>query len=112
MPVINLIQGFRHTRPQNPAFEFLGHRAIRLCVSPELEQALNELDIVEGPVITIPIGLDLERLPEPRPLEERELDCLVLAVKAPRMGATVAERSAPARSSGDARRSARYRGSS
>ena len=91
VPVINLIQGFRHTRPQSPAFEFLRHRAIRLCVSPELEQALNELDIVQGPVITIPIGLDLERLPAPRPLEQRELDCLVLAVKAPRLGAAVAE---------------------
>ena len=91
VPVINLIQGFRHTRPQSPAFEFLRHRAIRLCVSPELEQALNGLDVVQGPVMTIPIGLDLERLPAPRPLERRELDCLVLAVKAPRLGAAVAE---------------------
>ncbi len=91
VPVINLIQGFRHTRPQSPAFEFLRHRAIRLCVSPELEQALKGLDVVQGPVMTIPIGLDLERLPAPRPLERRELDCLVLAVKAPRLGAAVAE---------------------
>ena len=91
VPVINLIQGFRHTRPQSPAFEFLRHRAIRLCVSPELEQALRELDDVRGPVITIPIGLDLERLPPARPVGGRELDCLVLAVKAPRLGGAVAE---------------------
>ncbi len=91
VPVINLIQGFRHARPQSPAFEFLRHRAIRLCVSPELEQAVSRIDVVRGPVMTIPIGLDLERLPAPRPLEQRELDCLVLAVKAPRMGVAVAE---------------------
>ena len=92
VPVINLIQGFRHMRPQSPAFEFLRHRAIRLCVSPELEQRLRELDVVEGPVLTIPIGLDLEQLPPPRPLDDRELDFLVLAVKAPHLGAAVAER--------------------
>ena len=91
VPVINLIQGFRHTRPQSPAFEFLHDRAVRLCVSPELEQALRDIDIVQGPVFTVPIGLDLERLPAPRPLEQRELDCLVLAVKAPRLGAEVAK---------------------
>jgi len=91
VPVINLIQGFRHTRPESPAFEFLRHRAIRVCVSPELEQALSEIDVVQGPLVTIPIGLDLERMPAPLPLEQRELDCLVLAVKAPRQGADVAE---------------------
>ncbi len=91
VPVINLIQGFRHMRPESPAFEFLRHRAIRLCVSPELELALNEIDAVQGPVITIPIGLDRERLPAPLPLDRRELDCLVLAVKAPRLGAAVAQ---------------------
>jgi hypothetical protein len=92
VPVINLIQGFRHTRPSNPAFEFLRHRAIRVCVSPELEHALRELDVVQGPIITIPIGLDLERLPAPHALEQRGLDCLVLAVKDPRLGSEVAER--------------------
>ena len=91
VPVINLIQGFRHTRPESPAFEFLAHRAIRVCVSPELEQALRELDVVQGPILTIPIGLDLERLPAPLAPEQRELDCLVLAVKSPRLGADVAE---------------------
>ena len=92
MPVINLIQGFRHTRPQSPAFEFLRHRAIRLCVSPELEQALTGLDVVRGPVITIPIGLDLERLPHRARSSSASSTALVLAVKAPHLGAAVAER--------------------
>jgi Glycosyl transferases group 1 len=81
VPILNLIQGFRHTRPGDAAYEFLAHRAIRLCVSAEIEERLRSLGFVQGPIFTVPIALDLEQLPAPRADRERDIDCVVLAVK-------------------------------
>jgi hypothetical protein len=41
---------------------------------------------VEGPIFTIPNGLDRDELPEPIPFAERDLDLLVAALKQPRLG--------------------------
>lgn len=92
VPVINLIQGFSHTRPENPAHAFLKHHAIRLCVSEELAQTLSALDGVNGPVFTIPIGLDLESLPARRDEHDRDIDCVVLAIKDRVLGRSLARR--------------------
>jgi hypothetical protein len=91
-PIVNLIQGFRHTRPGDAAYEFLEHRAIRLCVSAEIEERLRGLGSVQGPIFTVPIGLDLERLPAPRPEAERDIDCVILAVKDRENGRSLARR--------------------
>lgn len=91
-PIVNLIQGFRHTRPGDAAYEFLRHRAVRICVSAEIEQELRSLGFVEGPIFTVPIGLDLDTLPAPRPVGEREIDCVVLAVKDRAAGRRLAKR--------------------
>jgi glycosyltransferase involved in cell wall biosynthesis len=80
-PIVNLIQGFRHTRADDAAYEFLAHRAIRLCVSAEIEERLRSLGTVRGPIFTVPIALDLEHLPPARAAHERDIDCMVLAVK-------------------------------
>lgn len=85
VPIVNLIQGFRHLRAANPAYEFLAHRAIRLCVSEQIEQALREHG-APGPIFTVPIGLDAETLPAPAPAEQRDIDCVVLAIKHPQQG--------------------------
>jgi glycosyltransferase involved in cell wall biosynthesis len=92
VPVVNLIQALRHVRPGDPAHEFLAHPAIRICVSAEIREALDADATVNGPVFTIPVGVDLERLPPARPPEGRDLDCIVLAVKDRRLGAKVARR--------------------
>jgi glycosyltransferase involved in cell wall biosynthesis len=92
VPIVNLIQGFSHTRPQHPLYGFLGHAAIRVCVSAELQQALQDTGAVNGPIFTVPIGLDLERLPPPRARAERDLDCVVLALKDPPLGRAIAKR--------------------
>jgi len=90
-PVFNLIQGFRAVRAGSPLHGFLANPAIRICVSPELAQAAEE-NGVSGPLFTIPVGLDRENLPPPLPPEERDIDCLVLAVKAPVLGGKIARR--------------------
>jgi hypothetical protein len=92
VPIVNLIQGFRHTRPDDAAFEFLSHRAIRLCVSAEIEQRLRSLGSVPGPIFTVPIALDIERLPPARAAHERDIDCVVLAVKDRTHGRPLARR--------------------
>jgi hypothetical protein len=89
-PVINLIQGF-HGPGREELNAFLAHPAIRLAVSAELGAWL-ERQGAQGPVIVVPIGLDLERLPAARPPSQRDLDCLVLAVKEPPLGRGIARR--------------------
>jgi len=91
VPIVNLIQGFRDTRLVAMR-KFLPHRAIRLCVSPEIQETVEGAGIVEGPVITVPAGIDLECLPPPRPAEERDLDCIVLGTKHPNLARSIAGR--------------------
>jgi hypothetical protein len=83
VPIINFVQGFRHAEPTDPRYEFLRHRAIRICVSPKIEEALRGIEAVNGPLLHIPMGLDQTDLPLPR---HPENDILIAAVKAPRLG--------------------------
>jgi hypothetical protein len=92
VPIVNLIQDFRSTRPQAAVREFLRHPAIRICVSNEIHEALQSIPAVRGPIFTVPIGIDLDALPAPRPAEERDIDCVVLAVKERKLGASIADR--------------------
>jgi hypothetical protein len=91
VPIVNLIQGFRHTRAGDPTREFLGHRAIRICIGAEVQDALERAG-AQGPTFTVPIGIDLQRLPAARAPDERDIDCVVLAVKDPPLGRRIAER--------------------
>jgi glycosyl transferase family 1 len=91
-PIINLVQDFRAVREDGPLRSFLGHRAIRVCVSEQITEALHDVASLEGPVFTVPIAIDLERLPPTRPVEERDSDCVVLAFKDPPMGRAIAKR--------------------
>jgi hypothetical protein len=58
--VLNIIQGLRHADPSDPRHTYLDRQAIRLVVSPPIEQALRSIPRVRGPVVQIPMGLDLE----------------------------------------------------
>jgi glycosyltransferase involved in cell wall biosynthesis len=91
VPIVNLIQGFSSARGKNPRREFTAHPAIRICVSREIQDALESTGSVAGPIFTIPIGVDLESLPAPRAPEERDIDCVVLAVKDLPLGRGIAE---------------------
>jgi hypothetical protein len=65
-PVLNLIQGVRHADPAHRRYAYLEHKAVRICVSEEVKQAILATERVRGPVFTIPIGLDLPELSSPR----------------------------------------------
>ncbi len=63
-PVVNLIQHVWHAHEGNPRREYLRRPALRICVSPEVAAAITPL--ANGPVLTIPNGIDLRALPPPR----------------------------------------------
>jgi glycosyltransferase involved in cell wall biosynthesis len=91
-PIVNLMQDFRPTRSAAPLHEFLAHRAIRICVSAQIQEALEEIPAVRGPIFTVPIGVDLDALPASRAAHDRDIDCVVLAVKDDGLGGAVAAR--------------------
>ena len=59
-PVVNLIQHVWHAHEGNPRRQYLSRPALRICVSPEVAAAIAPL--ANGPVLTIPNGVDLQRL--------------------------------------------------
>jgi hypothetical protein len=91
-PVINLIQSPKHARPDGPRYTFLRNRAVRICVSPEVADAILGTGIVNGPVLTIPAAIDHSALPEAAPDEARSEEIVVLATKQPDLGRAVATR--------------------
>lgn len=71
-PVVNLVQHVRHAVPDDPRYRFLRRRALRICVGPEVAEALHASGIVNGPVEVISNALDLAELashrrPSPSP---------------------------------------------
>ena len=59
-PRINLIQGVRHAHEGTERHRYLAHRAIRICVSREIADAISATGRVEGPILTIPNGIDVQ----------------------------------------------------
>src|ERR1700682_2974842 len=89
-PKINLIQGMRHADRSEERYSFLKYRAIRFCVSPEVQQALEDTQKVNGPLLCIPNGLDVDELP--RRAEFEDCDVLIAALKMPHIGGELLER--------------------
>jgi len=59
VPVVNLIQGLSHAQPDNPRRDFLRRRAVRICVSGEVADAIQATGLVNGPVYTIANAIEL-----------------------------------------------------
>lgn len=57
---INLIQHVRHAHENTELLSYLKRKAIRICVSQEVADAIHDTGIVNGPVIVIPNGVDLK----------------------------------------------------
>ncbi len=91
-PVINLIQHVRHADCDEALYAFLPHPALRICVSAEVAQALHETGRVNGPLMTIPNGIDLDDLPSSPPWEAREVDVLLVGIKQPALAAELSHR--------------------
>jgi hypothetical protein len=94
VPVINLVQHVRHACPDDTLlrYRFLPHRAVRICVSPEVTRAIEATGTVRGPVFTVPDGVDVAPLERLTADASRDVDAVILANKQPESGAMVAER--------------------
>ncbi|PIL21984.1 hypothetical protein P775_01420 [Puniceibacterium antarcticum] len=90
VPVVNLVQGLRHASPSNPLFGFLRRRAIRLCVSDQVAQALKATVLCNGPIHVIPNGIDFGLLP----VSDGIVDCdiFVSGSKQPRLASDLTAR--------------------
>jgi hypothetical protein len=93
-PVINLIQHVRHAALDDTLARYmlLGHSAIRICVSAEVQQAIAGTGLVRGPVFTIPDAIDVAEVQRLAGSGASDLDVLVTANKQPELGAAIARR--------------------
>jgi hypothetical protein len=100
-PIINLVQHVWHGCPSDPLgrHKLLPHKAIRICVSSQIEKAIMSTGRVRGPVFVIPDAVDLDLLAALSAAPLRDIDVLVAANKRPELGAAIAARiAAPGRS--------------
>jgi hypothetical protein len=100
IPVVNLVQHVKHADTSDTLLRhrFLPHKAIRICVSPEVAQAIEAAGTVRGPVFTIPDAIEVASLERLGSAAARDLDVVVAANKQPEMGAEVmAKLDAPGR---------------
>ncbi len=91
IPVLNIMQHVRHADAEIKRYAFLGRKAIRICVSAEVARAVTETGLVNGPVVVIPNGTDVEIVPAGAG-PDRQVDLLIVAMKQPDLGRILAER--------------------
>ena len=85
-PIINLIQGFRHSIPDTPLYDCLSNHAIRICVSQEVANSILETGKVNGPVFTIPNGIDYSFFTRNNLANSnKDIDLLIVGLKNPSM---------------------------
>lgn len=85
IPVINLIQGLSHADANDHKYQFLNEPAVRICVSPEVKQALEDTGTVNGPIFTIPNGVDLQYLSTLADIVKSN-EFLIVGIKNPKLG--------------------------
>jgi len=89
-PRINLVQHVRHAHPGSELHGFLANRAVRICVSAEVADAINATGRVNGPVLTIPNGTDCEFDPSnatPEAFDARPEPVVIIGYKRPEFAA-------------------------
>jgi glycosyltransferase involved in cell wall biosynthesis len=87
-PVLNLIQHVRHGEEWSIQSNFLDRKAIRLCVSREVADAMEEAGS-RGPIVVIPNGVDVP-IVAPDDSDVRPVDLLIAGLKQPAMATRAA----------------------
>src|SRR5437868_1326606 len=91
-PIINLIQHPRHADPDDDLYRFLSNRAIRICVSQQVADAIMATGLVNGPVFVIPNAINLENIPRAAADEKRPIEILISGLKAPDLAREIESR--------------------
>jgi hypothetical protein len=89
IPVLNFVQHVRHADPSSDRYQYLGRRAVRICVSEVVADAVRETGRANGPVFAIPNSVDVENLPL---ATDPEVDVLIAALKQPERGKSLEAR--------------------
>lgn len=90
-PRINLIQHVRHAHLDTELYGYLARRAVRICVSQEVADAIVATGQVQGPTLTIPNGIDMEPFrPAAVAHEGRVSEVTIVAYKVPALGRELA----------------------
>ena len=90
--VIYLIQSFNKFRPRDSRFPGFANPAIRICVSEPLSTKLKTLCIANGPIYTIPAGIDVDQLQITEEISgRRDTDILIVGFKNSQIGKIIAQ---------------------
>jgi glycosyltransferase involved in cell wall biosynthesis len=89
IPILNLIQHVRHAAEWSIQSQYLNNKAIRICVSPEVEDAMIAAGS-RGPTVVIPNGVAIPVI-DAGIAEARPVDLLVAGLKQPVLAARVAD---------------------
>lgn len=90
LPVLNLIQHVRHAEDWSIQSQYLGRKAIRLCVGAEVAELVTSAGSV-GPTVVIPNGIDVPVVADPMALP-RPTDLLIAGLKQPVLAVSIADR--------------------
>ena len=96
-PRLNLIQHVRHAHRDTELYRYLGERAIRICVSEEVADAISATRRTNGPVLTIPNGIDVAPFESvgdgsPARFEDRRCPIVIIGYKSPELAQGLSER--------------------
>lgn len=84
IPIISPVNNFRAVNPNHKSFQFLTRKAIRLCPSQELYEAVKNHPLTNGPTIYLPNGVGID--PNAKKLITRkDIDILLVGNKNPLM---------------------------
>ena len=85
-PTVNLIQGVRHAHAGTELYRYLAYKAVRICVSQEVADAINATGCVNGPVLAIANGIDVEPAsPGLGARDTKRLPLVIVGYKRPRL---------------------------
>jgi hypothetical protein len=97
IPILNFIQHVRHAADWSVQSAYLDRKAIRLCVSQEVADAVEAAGIC-GPTVVIPNGVDVSIVESEAP-NARPIDLLIAGLKQPVLATRAAQQlAAPGRS--------------
>lgn len=82
--IVNLVQHVRHGDKSHPLFNFLQYKALRLCVSEAVKDAI--IPYANGRCVTVPIGHEIPYLHQ-----KKKYDLYILGKKNTKFGRTIAQ---------------------
>ncbi len=93
VPVTNLIQSHYHVDPEDERYSYLRRRAFRISINHEITDALAETGIVNGPVVTIPVGINIQPPSDLTPWtqDQRPVDVFIAGLKNPAIAAALSD---------------------